>query len=318
MSSQKRYFPFNAEQTVNILSEFGPLVTMFVVNAAYGIDAGTKALIATTMIAIAAMFYMFHRPPFFPLIASTVTVVFGAMTLYTGDPMWVQIKVTIFNLMFAGLLFGGLRMDKGVISLLSGRSVLVTATVIIAGQAAYFLANSASLATDTDTLLKQVVSSTGFICAGALVAGYLIGIAILKRNFFQYVFEKTFHYTPEGWDRFTYSFAWFFIVTALANEFVRQAFKDTQVYDVFGYTMNGVNIWILFKIALVMPASGLYAWFLTRLMHKYRIPEPALRQPVDAPAPMSPQPVVAVAELRPLDRLAGSKALRPTDSSHSN
>ena len=37
MSALKRLMPFNAEQTVNILSEFGPLVTMFVVNAMYGI-----------------------------------------------------------------------------------------------------------------------------------------------------------------------------------------------------------------------------------------------------------------------------------------
>ncbi len=42
---RKRLYPFNAEQTVNILSEFGPLVTMFVVNAMYGINAGTWALI---------------------------------------------------------------------------------------------------------------------------------------------------------------------------------------------------------------------------------------------------------------------------------
>ena len=33
-------YPFNAEQTVNILGEFGPLVAMFVVNAMSGIIAG--------------------------------------------------------------------------------------------------------------------------------------------------------------------------------------------------------------------------------------------------------------------------------------
>ena len=32
----RRIYPFNAEQTVNILSEFGPLVTMFIVNGVYG------------------------------------------------------------------------------------------------------------------------------------------------------------------------------------------------------------------------------------------------------------------------------------------
>ena len=40
MSALKRLMPFNAEQTVNILSEFGPLVPMFVVNAMCGINAG--------------------------------------------------------------------------------------------------------------------------------------------------------------------------------------------------------------------------------------------------------------------------------------
>jgi intracellular septation protein len=202
--SRHRLYPFNAEQTVNILSEFGPLVTMFVVNALYGINAGTWALITTTVFAIIAMIYMFRRPPVFPLIASTVTIVFGALTLITHDPMWVQIKVTIFNALFAAFLFLGLKLD---------------------------------------------------------------------RNFFKYVFEKTFHYTKEGWDTFTRSFAWFFVFTAVANEVVRLTFADDQVYNFLGYQMNGVNIWILFKIAFIMPLSGFYAWLLTRWMHKHRITE---------------------------------------------
>lgn len=202
MSGRKKLYPFNAEQTVNILSEFGPLVMMFVVNALYGIQTGTWALIISTVMAIAAMLIVLKRLPVFPLIASSVTIIFGALTIITGDAMWVQIKVTIFNALFALFLFGGLW---------------------------------------------------------------------LKRNFFKYVFEKTFHYTQEGWDRFTWSFAWFFVFTAVANELVRLTFKDTQIYSFLGYEMNGVNIWILFKIALIMPLSGIYAWFLTRLMQKYRI-----------------------------------------------
>ncbi|MBX9863729.1 MAG: septation protein IspZ [Hyphomicrobium sp.] len=200
--SRKSLYPFNAEQTVNIMSEFGPLVTMFVVNALYGINAGTWALITTTVLAIIAMIYMFHRPPVFPLIASTVTIVFGALTLITHDPMWVQIKVTIFNAMFACFLFLGL---------------------------------------------------------------------YLKRNFFQYVFEKTFHYTEAGWNAFTKSFAWFFLFTALLNEAVRLYFKDDQVYNVLGHAMNGLDIWIAFKLLVVLPLSGLYAWVLTKLMSKHHL-----------------------------------------------
>jgi intracellular septation protein len=199
---KRRFFPFNAEQTINILSEFGPLATMFIVNAVYDINTGTWALILTTMLAIAVMFYMFGRPPVFPLIASTVTVVFGALTIITGDPMWVQIKVTIFNAMFAIFLFVGLWFD---------------------------------------------------------------------RNFFQYVFGKTFHYTKQGWNAFTRSFAWFFVLTAILNEVVRLTFHDTQIYNVLGHEMSGVNIWIAFKIAIIMPMSGLYAWLLTRWMQRHHL-----------------------------------------------
>jgi intracellular septation protein len=198
----KRHYPFNGEQSVNILSEFGPLITMFVVNAAYGITAGTYALIGATVIAIGTMLYIMGRPPVFPLIASAVTITFGALTILTNNPMWVQVKVTIFNLLFALFLFYGLYVGK---------------------------------------------------------------------NFFKYVFDKTFHYTKEGWDKFTWNFAWFFIATAIANEAVRLGFADAN-YNVGKYKLDGVNIWILFKLFIIMPISGMFAWWQTQVMHKYRLP----------------------------------------------
>jgi intracellular septation protein len=204
----RRRFPFNAEQTINILSEFGPLVTMFVMNAAYGIEVGTIALMIATVIAVLTMLIVLRRLPVFPLIASMVTITFGALTLITHDPMWVQIKVTIFNLLFSLVLFYGLWRGK---------------------------------------------------------------------NFFKYVFDKTFYYTKEGWDKFTWNFAWFFIFTAVANEVVRQGFSDwdTVLATEWGnIKLDSVNIWIMFKIIIIMPLTGLFAWWQTRAMQKYRLPGP--------------------------------------------
>ena len=206
MSWVKKVFPFNAEQTVNIASEFGPLIAMFVVNGITGkVEDGTWALLIGTVVAMAAMQMVLKRLPIFPLIASGVTVVFGIMTLVTGDAMWVQIKVTIFNALFAVFLIVGL---------------------------------------------------------------------VMKKNFFQYIFEKTFHYTREGWDKLTWSFAIFFIVLAGANEYVRITFHQGVNYNILGMTMDGVNVWIMFKIAIIMPATGIYAWAMTRLLQRYRLPEP--------------------------------------------
>jgi intracellular septation protein len=206
MGVLKKVYPFNAEQTVNIGSEFGPLIAMFVVNGITGkVEDGTWALLIGTVIAMGAMMWVLKRLPVFPLIASGVTVVFGIATLVTGDAMWVQIKVTIFNALFAAFLIVGL---------------------------------------------------------------------VMKKNFFQYIFEKTFHYTREGWDRLTWSFAVFFIVLAIANELVRITFHQGQTYNILGMTMEGVNVWIMFKIAIIMPATGIYAWIMTRILQRHRLPDP--------------------------------------------
>lgn len=204
-----RKFPFNAEQVVNIASEFGPLVTMFVVNAIYGesdptLFYGTVAIISTTILAFAVMWLVLKRFPVFPTIASGVTIGFGVMALVTKNPEWIVLKVTIFNIMFAVFLLGGLW---------------------------------------------------------------------LKRNFFKYAFEKTFHYTEQGWNFFTLSFALFFLLTAAANEYVRLNFKGTEMYDILGHHMTGINVWVMFKIAIVLPITLLYAWVLTRLMQKHRLPD---------------------------------------------
>jgi intracellular septation protein len=211
MNEKRRFFPFTAEQTVNILSEFGPLIAMFVVNAIYSdtdptLRHGTIAIISTTILAVIVMKLVLKRFPVFPLIASGVTIIFGFLALATDNPMWVQIKVTIFNALFAAFLLFGLW---------------------------------------------------------------------TKRNFFKYAFEKTFHYTEKGWNQFTLSFAAFFLLTAVANEYVRQTFHGAEIYHFFGHQMSGINIWVFFKIAIVLPISGIYAWLMTRIMHKYRLPPPA-------------------------------------------
>lgn len=270
MGPKKRWFPFTAEQTVNILSEFGPLVTMFIVNAIAGIKAGTWALIISTGIAMVVMRMVIGRLPIFPIIASSVTIVFGALTIFTGDPIWVKIKVSIFNAMFAGFLFGGLWATSSLMGRTSLWSVVGLTAAVLLAQIPYvdLHAGLPAVGSEANPL------TTNLVCLSTLVIGFLLGGLVFRKNFFGYVFEKTFHFTAEGWDRFTYSFAWFFVLTAVLNEAVRQIFLDTRLYDVLGHPMNGTSVWILFKVAFIMPLSGLYAWFLTRLMQKYRIDDP--------------------------------------------
>ena len=204
MSWRRRHFPFNLEQSVSVLGEIGPLVAMFLVNGLYGIAAGCWALIAATLVSLAVSLWVLGRPPVMPFIAGGVSIVFGTLTLITHDPMWVQIKVTIFNSMVAAALWIGQR--------------------------------------------------TG-------------------HDFFRFVFGKTFHYTDEGWHKLTRNVALFFLATAVVNEAVRLGFDGFEMLAL-NHLFTGVDIWILFKIFIVMPLTGLYFWWQIRCMQRYRLPEP--------------------------------------------
>ncbi len=201
----KRHIPFNGEQMVNILSEIGPLCAMFIVNGVYGIAAGTWALILCTILSLVASLWVLGRPPIMPFIAGAVSVTFGTLTLITGDAMWVQIKVTIFNALVAIVLWGGLR--------------------------------------------------TG-------------------HNFFRFVFGKTFHYTAEGWEKLTRNVALFFLFTAIVNEAVRLSCANWHIH-LLNRVITGVDIWILFKIFVIMPFTAIFFWWQVRVLQKYRLPEPA-------------------------------------------
>jgi intracellular septation protein len=202
MSVLRRIYPFNAEQTVNLLSEFGPLITLFVVNYLYGATAGIWALIGTTILSLIVMQMVLNRLPMFALIAGGITLVFSAVALYYNDVMWVQLKVTLFNASFALFLWAGL---------------------------------------------------------------------ILNKNFFKYSFEKSFHFSPEGWRKFTKSFIVLFLFLAVLNETIRLTFDKDTVYPIFGMERTGFEIWGATKLFFVMPFTGLYAFIMTRVLQKYKI-----------------------------------------------
>jgi intracellular septation protein len=117
-----RHYPFNAEQTVNILGEIGPLVAMFLVNGVYGIAAGTWTLIGCTLLSLISTLVMLGRPPVMPFIAGAVSITFGALTLVTGDAMWVQIKVTLFNSLVALVLWLSLKTEHNFFRFVFGKT----------------------------------------------------------------------------------------------------------------------------------------------------------------------------------------------------
>lgn len=96
------------QQLLKLAVELGPLLVFFVTNARAGIFWGTALFIAATLVSLLASRLLFGRIPTMPLVSGFFVVVFGGLTLYLQDELFIKLKPTIVNSLFAVILFGGL------------------------------------------------------------------------------------------------------------------------------------------------------------------------------------------------------------------
>ena len=61
-----------------------------------------------------------------PMVTAVLVVVFGGLTFWLDDPRFIKIKPTIINLLFAGVLFGGLLTGRPLLKLLFGEAFRLT------------------------------------------------------------------------------------------------------------------------------------------------------------------------------------------------
>ncbi len=109
-----------SQQFLKFLVELGPLVVFFLTNARAGIFWGTGLFIVATLISLIASRILFGRVPVMPLVSAVVVVVFGGLTLYLQDELFIKLKPTIVNSIFAAVLFGGLALGKSLLRYLFG------------------------------------------------------------------------------------------------------------------------------------------------------------------------------------------------------
>ena len=97
---------------LKLVLEIGPLAVFFLANASRGIFVGTAAFMVATVTALAVSYFLTRKIPLMPLVTAVFVVVFGGLTLWLADEMFIKIKPTIVNLMFAAILFIGLKTNR--------------------------------------------------------------------------------------------------------------------------------------------------------------------------------------------------------------
>lgn len=101
---------------VKLTLELGPLVVFFIANQRAGIFAATGIFMATTLIALAVNYALTRKIAMMPLVSGVVVVVFGGLTLWLNDDLFIKLKPTIVNTLFGLVLIGGLLMGKSLLA----------------------------------------------------------------------------------------------------------------------------------------------------------------------------------------------------------
>ncbi|EKV28050.1 putative intracellular septation protein [Caenispirillum salinarum AK4] len=104
-------------QWLKLLLEVGPLVVFFVGNNKYGIIPATGAFIVATVVALSASWLIARKVPALPLISGIFVIGFGGLTVLLEDDLFIKLKPTIVNALFAAVLFVSLGLKRNVLKI---------------------------------------------------------------------------------------------------------------------------------------------------------------------------------------------------------
>ena len=126
---------------LKFFTEFGPLVAFFLSHKIFVLSAATATIIIFSLISLAITYYFTKKLS--PLLIATVLIlaIFGSLTLFTGNMIFIKIKPTILNILFAAILLGGAFITKkGLLKYILGEKIPLTdeAWVIFSKRWGYF------------------------------------------------------------------------------------------------------------------------------------------------------------------------------------
>lgn len=111
---------------LKLVLEIGPLAAFFFANAKLGIFWATGTFMVAITISIVANWLLERRVPKLPLVTGIFVLVFGGLTLYLQDELFIKLKPTIVNALFAVILLGGLAFGRSFLKSILGQMFAMT------------------------------------------------------------------------------------------------------------------------------------------------------------------------------------------------
>lgn len=109
-----------------LLLEFFPLILFFVFTERYDVYVGTGIMMVATVICMSIIWIKWRKIGWMALITAATALMFGAMTIYWTDPIFVKLKPTVVCFVFAAILLSGLALNRPLLKPLLGTELNLT------------------------------------------------------------------------------------------------------------------------------------------------------------------------------------------------
>ena len=111
---------------LKLVLEMGPLVVFFIANGQLGILQGTLVFMIATVTALIVSKLVLRTIPVMPLVSGVFVLVFGGLTVWLANDLFIKLKPTIVNLCFAAILAVGLATGRLYIKLVLETALQLT------------------------------------------------------------------------------------------------------------------------------------------------------------------------------------------------
>ena len=114
---------------IKFFTDFGPLLIFFLYyyNNDKNLKIAIPPFIIATIVALIIVWILEKKIPMIPLIGGLLITIFGGLTIYFDNPIFIYIKPTIINILFGlVLLFGKYFTNEPVLKKLMGKSISLT------------------------------------------------------------------------------------------------------------------------------------------------------------------------------------------------
>ena len=114
---------------LKFITDFGPLAIFFFYyyNSDKNLSVSIPPLIIATIIALVVVWVLEKKIPLMPLVSGILITFFGGLTIYFNDPIFIYVKPTIINIIFAlTLYFGKYFTREPILKKIMGKSILLS------------------------------------------------------------------------------------------------------------------------------------------------------------------------------------------------